>query len=109
MSASAWPSCLLFQGDFVPADTFDHELQRIRERLEKLEAARERLLAISDEHSRRLETLENLPQMLAEIHHAIGRLEAKIEAQKTYSQVLQGILWLIVGGVLAAGFELFKK
>ncbi|WP_318778270.1 hypothetical protein [Meiothermus sp.] len=56
-----------------------------------------------------METLEGLPESLAEIHHALGRLEAKIEAQRAHSQLLQAVLWLIVGGVLAAGFELFKR
>ncbi len=81
----------------------------MRERLEKLESSRERHSALLEEHSRRLETLEGLPESLSDIHHALGRLEAKIEAQRTYSQLLQAILWLIVGGVLAAGFELFKQ
>ncbi|MCX8089286.1 MAG: hypothetical protein N3C58_08460, partial [Meiothermus ruber] len=78
-------------------------------RLERLESSRERHNALLDEHSRRLETLEGLPESLAEIHHALGRLEAKIEAQRAHSQLLQAVLWLIVGGVLAAGFELFKR
>jgi len=84
-------------------------MQRVYERLERLERSDERHAAILDEHSRRLETLEGLPSALAAINQAIGRLEAKIEAQKQFSSLIQAVVWLLLGGVLAAGFELFKR
>lgn len=85
------------------------EMQRIYDRLERLERGNERHGAILDEHSRRLEALEGLPSALAAINQAIGRLEAKIEAQKQFSSLIQAVVWLLLGGVLAAGFELFKR
>lgn len=85
------------------------EMQRVYDRLERLERGNERHAAILDEHSRRLEALEGLPSALAAINQAIGRLEAKIEAQKQFSSLVQAVVWLLLGGVLAAGFELFKK
>ena len=85
------------------------EIQRVYERLERLERSNERHAAILDEHSRRLETLEGLPSALAAINQAIGRLEAKIEAQKQFSSLIQAVVWLLLGGVLAAGFELLKR
>lgn len=85
------------------------EMQRIYERLERLERTEERHTAILGEHSRRLEALEGLPSALAAINQAIGRLEAKIEAQKQWSGILQALVWLILGGILTAGFELFKR
>ncbi|WP_156113877.1 hypothetical protein [Meiothermus ruber] len=84
-------------------------MQRIYERLERLERGNERHTAILDEHSRRLEALEGLPSALAAINQAIGRLEAKIEAQKQFSGLVQAVVWLLLGGVLAAGFELLKR
>lgn len=85
------------------------EMQRVYERLERLERTEERHTAILGEHSRRLEALEGLPSALAAINQAIGRLEAKIEAQKQWSGILQALVWLILGGILTAGFELFKR
>lgn len=84
-------------------------MQRIYERLERLERTEERHGAILEEHSRRLEALEGLPSALAAINQAIGRLEAKIEGQKQYAGLIQAVVWLLLGGVLAAGFELFKR
>lgn len=85
------------------------EMQRLYERLERLERTDERHNAIIAEHSRRLEALEGLPSALAAINQAIGRLEVKIEAQKQYTALIQAIVWLILGGVLVAGFELLKR
>lgn len=84
-------------------------MQRIYERLERLERTEERHGAILEEHSRRLEALEGLPSALAAINQAIGRLEAKIEGQKQYAGLIQAVVWLLLGGVLAAGFELFRR
>ncbi len=85
------------------------EMQRVYDRLERLERGNERHAAILDEHSRRLEALEGLPSALAAINQAIGRLEAKIEAQKQYGGLIQAVVWLLLGGVIAAGFELLKR
>jgi hypothetical protein len=85
------------------------EVQRTYERLERLERTQERHGALLDEHSRRLDSLEDLPASLSQIHQAIGRLEAKIESQKQFSGLIQAVVWLILGGILAAGFELFKR
>ena len=46
---------------------------------------------------------------LAAINQAIGRLEAKIEGQRQFSGLIQAVVWLLLGGVLAAGFELFRR
>lgn len=81
------------------------ETQRFYERLERLA---ERMAALIDEHARRLEVLEGLPTTLAQINQSLGRLEAKIESQKQVSSIVQAIVWLLLGGVAAAGFELFK-
>jgi hypothetical protein len=93
----------------MEADRVELEMQRVYERLERLERTEERHGAILGEHSRRLEVLEGLPSALAAINQAIGRLEAKIESQKQWSGILQALIWLILGGILAAGFELFKR
>lgn len=85
------------------------EMQRIYERLERVERTEERHSAILQEHSRRLEALEGLPSALAAINQAIGRLEAKIEGQRQFSTLIQAVVWLLLGGVLAAGFELLKR
>jgi 3-methyladenine DNA glycosylase/8-oxoguanine DNA glycosylase len=82
---------------------------RTYERLERLERSNERHTALLDEHSRRLEALEGLPSALAAINQAIGRLEAKIEGQRQFGTLLQAIIWLILGGITAAGFELLKR
>lgn len=84
-------------------------MQRIYERLERLERTEERHGAILSEYSRRLEALEGLPGSLAQIHQAIGRLEAKIEGQKQWIAVIWAVVGALMGGVLAAGFELFKR
>ena len=84
-------------------------LQRWQERLERNERLIERISAVLEEHSRRLEALEDLPARLSEINQSLGRLEAKLEAQKNHTNLLQALLWLIIGGVLAAGFEFLKR
>lgn len=85
------------------------EMQRMDERLSRLERMDERHSAILGEHSRRLEALEDLPAALAAISQAIGRLETKLEGQKQFSSLIQAVVWLLLGGVLSAGFELFKR
>jgi hypothetical protein len=85
------------------------EMQRLYERIERLALDLAQAGTIISEHSRRLEALEGLPSALAAINQAIGRLEAKIEAQKQYTSLIQAIVWLILGGILVAGFELFKR
>lgn len=85
------------------------EHDRLYERLERLESSRERYGALLEEHSRRLEALEDLPNLLGQLYQAIGRLEAKIETSKQVNQLLQALLWLLLGGVVAAGFELFRR
>jgi len=83
-------------------------MQRVYDRLERIERISERHTAVLEEHSRRLEAIEELPSALAVINQAIGRLEAKIESQRAMAGLLQALIWLLLGGVLAAGFELFK-
>lgn len=85
------------------------ESQRIYDRIERLERSYERLGTLVGEHSRRIDALEDLPEALNAIHQAIGRLEAKIEASRQYSTLLQGLIWLVIAGILAAGFEMFGR
>lgn len=84
------------------------EIKDILQRIGELERHKERHSAILDEHSRRLEALEGLPSALAAINQAIGRLESKIEGQQQSVKLLHTILWMLLGGVVAAGFELFR-
>lgn len=85
------------------------EMQRLYERLERLERSDERHTAILGEHSRRLEALEGLPSALAAINQAIGRLEAKIEGQKQWISIIWAVVGAIMGGVMAAGFKFFER
>lgn len=85
------------------------EMQRIYDRLERVERMSERHDAVLDEHSRRLEAIEELPTVLTNIHQSIGRLEAKIESQRSVAGILQALIWLLLGGVIAAGFELLRR
>ncbi len=84
-------------------------MERIYTRLERIERLGERHDAVLQEHSRRIDALEDLPTALTGIHQAIGRIEAKIEGQKQWGTLIQTVVWLILGGVLAAGFELFRR
>lgn len=85
------------------------EIKAILQRISELERLEERQNAILDEHSRRLEALEGLPNALAAINQAIGRLESKIEGQQQSVKLLHTILWMLLGGIIAAGFELLKR
>lgn len=84
-------------------------MERIYERLSTLERNDERHNTILDEHSRRLEALEGMPAALAAINQSIGRLESKIESQKHIFNILQALIWLMLGSLVAAGFELLRK
>ncbi len=89
------------------------EMERIYQRLESLERTRERHSAILDELNRRLSGLEEMRSDLRRVEQSLTRLEGRLEALMGRMQVWQTLVWallaMIVGGVMAAGFELFRR
>lgn len=87
--------------------------ERIYQRIEKLERQNERTLAIIDEYRRRLDLLEGgqgeVRAMLHEIASALARLETRLESVKTWQGIVWPVVFLILGGIVGAGFELFKR
>lgn len=71
-------------------------------RLERLERAQERHEVILQELSRRISEVEEMIELLHEIRQSNARLEAKIS-------LIQALLMLLLGGVVAAGYTLFQQ
>ncbi len=89
------------------------EMERIYQRLESLERARERHSAILDELNRRLSGLEEMRNDLRRVEQSLTRLEGRLETLMGRMQVWQTLVWallaMIIGGLIAAGFGSFGK
>lgn len=86
---------------------------RVYERLEALERTTERHGALLIELTRRMEAVEDMRSDLHRVEQAIVRLEGRLEALMARTSTWQTLVWailgLLLGGVIAAGFELFKR
>lgn len=86
---------------------------RVYERLEALERTMERHGALIVELTRRIEAVEDMRADLNRVEQAITRLEGRLEALMARTSTWQTLVWailgLLLGGVVAAGFELFRR
>ncbi|BDG16934.1 hypothetical protein [Thermus brockianus] len=89
------------------------EPSRIYERLEALERSSERHTALIEELQRRMDGVEGMREDLRRLEQTLTRLEGRLEAllarTSTWQTLVWAILGLLLGGVVAAGFELFKR
>lgn len=83
--------------------------ERLYTRLEQLERHAERMSAVISEHARRLDGLEEMRDDIKEISRSLARLESRMESNGKINSILQALIWLILGGIVAAGFELMKR
>ncbi|MFN4074166.1 MAG: hypothetical protein ACK4G4_12240 [Thermus sp.] len=86
---------------------------RAYERLEALERTTERHGTLLMELARRIEAVEDMRAELHRVEQAITRLEGRLEALMARTSTWQTLVWailgLLLGGVIAAGFELFRR
>lgn len=90
---------------------------RFYERVEFLERNQERLIALVNELQRRMDSVEAMREDIRSMEQAMARLEGKLEAQlgslaarmNTWHSLVWTILGILLGGIVAAGFELFKR
>lgn len=86
---------------------------RIYQRLEHLERTQERQGAILDELQRRMDGMEEMREDIRRMEQSVVRLEGRLETLIARTSTWQALVWaiigLILGGVVAAGFELFKR
>ncbi len=78
--------------------------ERAYERLEALERVAERHGALISEIQRRMDSLESMREDIRHMERAIARLEERIESIISRLSVWWALMWLILGGVVAAGF-----
>lgn len=91
--------------------------ERIYQRLEALERTQERQGAILSELQRRVDGVEEvwgeMRTDMRNIEQALIRLEGRLEALMARTSTWQALVWaimgLVLGGIVAAGFELFKR
>lgn len=91
--------------------------ERIYQRLEALERTQERQGAILSELQRRVDGVEEvwgeMRTDMRNIEQALTRLEGRLEALMARTSTWQALVWaimgLVLGGIVAAGFELFKR
>jgi predicted nuclease with TOPRIM domain len=87
--------------------------ERIYQRLESLERTQERHDALLQELQRRMDGMEEMKDDLRRVEQALVRLEGRLEAILSRMQTWQTVVWallvMLVSGVVAAGFELFKR
>jgi len=88
------------------------ETERVYQRLESLERTQERHSALLQELQRRMDGVEEMRDDLRRVEQALTRLEGRLETIMGRMQAWQTLVWallmLILGGIVAAGFELFK-
>lgn len=86
---------------------------QVYERLGTLERVTERHGALLMELTRRIEAVEDMRADLHRVEQAITRLEGRLEALIARTSTWQALVWavlgLLLGGVVAAGFELFRR
>jgi len=87
--------------------------ERIYERLERLERNMAQVQALLGEHARRLDEFGRVVDTITQLREDLRRIEGRIEVAIARSQTWQTLVWaiigLILGGLVAAGFELLKR
>jgi predicted nuclease with TOPRIM domain len=87
--------------------------ERVYQRLESLERIQERHSALLQELQRRMDGVEEMKDDLRRVERALTRLEGQLEAILSRMQTWQTVVWalliMLVGGVVAAGFELLRR
>ena len=86
---------------------------RLYQRVEALERTQERHSALLQELQRRMDGVEGMREDLRRVEQALTRLEGRLETILGRMQTWQNLVWalliMFMGGVVAAGFELFKR
>jgi len=89
------------------------ETERVYQRLENLERTQERHSALLQELQRRMDGMEEMRDDLRRVEQALTRLEGRLEAILGRMQTWQTLVWalliMLISGVVAAGFELFRR
>jgi predicted nuclease with TOPRIM domain len=87
--------------------------ERIYQRLESLERTQERHSALLQELQRRMDGVEEMKDDLRRVEQVLIRLEERLDAIMGRMQTWQTLVWalliMLISGVVAAGFELFKR
>ena len=86
---------------------------RLYQRVEALERSQERQSALLQELQRRMDSVEEMKNDLRRVEQALTRLEGRLDAMLARMQTWQTLVWalliMLVGGMVAAGFELFRR
>ena len=89
------------------------EENRLYQRLETLERIQERHSALLQELQRRMDGVEEMRDDLRRVEQALTRLEGRLETvlgrMQTWQTVVWALLIMLISGVVAAGFELFRR
>jgi prefoldin subunit 5 len=96
------------------------ESERVFQRLEALERSYERHSALLQELQRRLDGVEEMREDIRRMEKSIARLEGRLEqmmirveeqlrAMSSWKSIIWALIMLILGGIVVAGFELFKR
>ena len=79
----------------------EQTIQRLHERVDEHGHRLTVVETITSEQARRLEALENMPRDLNHVRSQVDRLSGQMT-------VITWLLFAIAGGVIAAGFALFR-
>ncbi len=79
----------------------DESLLRVHSRVDELDRRVTVIETLTAEQSRRLEALENMPRDLNHVRSQVDRLSGQMA-------VVTWLLFAIAGGIIAAGFALFR-
>ena len=86
---------------------------RLYQRVEALERIQERHSALLQELQRRIDGVEEVRDDLRRVEQALTRLEGRLDTIIARMQTWQTLVWalliMLVSGVVAAGFELFRR
>jgi predicted nuclease with TOPRIM domain len=89
------------------------ETERVYQRLESLERTQERHSALLQELQRRMDGVEEMRDDIRKVEQALTRLEGRLETILGRMQTWQNLVWalliMLISGVVAAGFELFRR
>jgi len=88
------------------------DMDRIYERLERLEKTAIEQAAFLGELRRRVDGVEQILGDIHELRSTLVRLEGRMEVllarMNTWQSIVWALLTIVIGGLIAAGFKLFE-
>lgn len=91
----------------------DEEIKDLRDQLYTVQKSVDRHDVLLDEHARKLDAVQASYARLGHMESLLARIEERLEGVQQRMGVWQSLVWalimLLLGGLVAAGFELLRR